>query len=332
LGLRQVQGARLEAGGAAVRRDAPAGEAEAFVRDIVPPPVIEPRTAGLNFGKAYDGTVADAGGFGTGLTHRLPGTGGALAGNDPNLVVNSEAGRLELTTTDSDINGQAQLPTGEYLGIRLADLGFTGDEDFEVQVFLPNVPALQNVGQFGLYAGARSDKVIRGGLISRGNKSGDGKPVRAGAPPDARGEGSYTVFMTNNDGGLDRDSHALGLFSMGDDLRVRLKRTNGKYALTVENATTGSATSLAVRHPAFLDAENDLYVGLFGANTQSEVRRTLFVKEFTATVWTTAGGRTMAGRTLPTVPLATAPQVPGRGGANNVGVRAVAAVRASAEQ
>jgi hypothetical protein len=304
LDLTRAQSARLEVGGAAVRRDAPAGEALAFVRDIVPPPVVEPRTTALNFGKAYEGTVADAHGFGTGLAYRLPGTGAELPASDPNLVVNADEGRLELTTSESDINGQARLPTGEYLGVRLADLGFTGTEDFEVQAFLPNVPALQNVGQFGLYAGARSDKVIRGGLISRGNKSGPaGKPDPSAAPADARTEGSYTVFMTNNADGRDRDSHALGLFSMGDDLRVRLKRAGGKYALTVENVTTGSASTLSIRHPGYLDAENDLYVGLFGANTQSQVRRTLFVKEFAVTVWTTSGGKTLAGRTLPATPV-----------------------------
>jgi hypothetical protein len=134
-------------------------------------------------------------------------------------------------------------------------------------VFIPNIPALQNVGQFGLYAGARSDTVIRGGLISRGEKG-------------------YTLFMTNNDGGRDRDSHFLGLFSMGDDLRIRLKRTSGKYALSVDNLTTGASSTLAIRHPAYLDPQNDLYVGLFGANTGSELRRTLFIKEFAVTVWT----------------------------------------------
>lgn len=271
LDLTRDQSARQEAGGAFVPRQASPAELGTFVRSIVPPPVIEPRTLRLNFGKAYAGTLADAQGFGTGLTYRLPGTGAALAEADPNLAVSAADGRLELTTSRSDINGQQGLPTGEYLGVRLADLGFTGPEDFEVAVFIPNIPALQSVGQFGLYAGARSDRVIRGGLISRGP------------------EGPYTLFMTNNDGGRDRDSHFLGLFSMGDDLRVRLRRTSGKYALTVENLTTGSGSTLNIRHPDFLDAENDLYVGLFGANTNSDARRTLFIKEFAATVWTRGG-------------------------------------------
>lgn len=266
------QAVRIDEGAVTIRHVA--GFADGFIRQIVPPPVIEPRTMSLNFGKGYDGTISDGQGLGTGLTHRLPGTGAEISPYDPNLIVNSEASQLELTTTNSDINHQVNLPTGEYLGVRLADLGFTGSEDFEVQMFAPNIPALQSVGQFGLYAGARSDRVIRGGVISRGE------------------DGRYTLFMTNNDGGRDANSHFLGLFSMGDDLRIRLSRMNGKYALTVENVTTGSSSTLAIKHPAFLDAENDLYVGLFGANTRSEVRKTLLIKEFSVTVWTsrTSGG------------------------------------------
>ena len=286
--LTGAQSARLEAAGGVVVRPAAAdgvggvgaGPGD-FVRGIVPPPVIEPCTMRVNFGKGYDGTVADASGVGTGLTHRLPGTGGDLPAGDPNLVVNAADGQLELTTTRSDINGRRDLGTGEYLGIRLAELGFTGPEDFEVQMVVPNIPALQRIGQFGLYAGARSDRVIRGGLLSRGD---DGQAD----------EGRYTLFMTNNDGGRDADSHFIGLFATGDDVRVRLKRTNGKYALTVENLGTGAASTLTIRHPAYLDPENDLYVGLFGANTSSEVRRTLLIKEFAVTVWTRDAGERKA--------------------------------------
>lgn len=264
--LVSAQSAMMDQDGVDLRPDVAADQ---FVRQIVPPPVIEPRTMNLMFGKGYDGTIADAQGMGTGMSHRLPGTGTGLSPYDSNLFVNSEEGHLELTTTNSDINHQENLATGEYLGVRLADLGFTGSEDFEVQMFIPNIPALQRVGQFGLYAGAKSDKVIRGGLISRG------------------ADGNYTLFMTNNDGGRDADSHFVGLFSMGDDIRIRLSRTNGKYALTVANEKTGASSTLAIKHPDFLDAENDLYVGLFGANTRSEETRTLLIKDFSVTVWTT---------------------------------------------
>jgi hypothetical protein len=277
--LSQNQAARMTAGKVTVQA-APGAEAERFVRAIVPPPVIVPRTLRLRFDRASDGGIGDAAGQGTGLTHRLPGTGSALAERDVNLRLDLAQRLLELTTTNSDLNTQYRLHHGEYLGMRLADLGFTGREDFAVSVTIPNIPALESVGQFGLYAGPRSDRNIRGGLISSRRL----------------GPGQYTQFLVNNDAGCDADPYRVGLLTTGTDLRLTLKRTGGKYALTVENMTAGGASTLTIRHPAFLDNERDLYVGLFGANTQSEVRKTLLIKEFSATVWTfspaAAGGQT----------------------------------------
>jgi hypothetical protein len=240
-----------------------------FVRTIVAPPVIVPRTLRLNFDRAVEGTIRDQAGAGTGLTHRLPGTGKLLTERDDNLRLNRDKGQLELTTTNSDLNTQYKLDQGEYFGVRLADLGLTGKEDFAVAVTIHNIPALDVVGQFGLYAGARSDRSIRGGLIGH---------MEAG---------QYTQFLVNNDEGIDtEDICKVGLLSTGTDLRLTFKRTAGKYSLTVENLTEGSTSTLTIRHPDFLDEEKDLYVGLFGANTQSEVRKTLVFKDFQATVWT----------------------------------------------
>jgi hypothetical protein len=268
--LGQHQAARIEAGKVTVRPAPPAGAADQYVRAIVPPPVVQPRTLRLTFDRAAEGGVRDAAAAGTGLTHRLPGTGTRLPENDPNLRLNPARAQLELTTTNSDINTQYRLFHGEYLGVRLADLGFTGPEDFAVTVTIPNIPALESVGQFGLYAGARSDKNIRGGLIKR------------------REPGEYTQFLVNNGDGNDDDICRVGLHAPGTDHRLTLKRTAGKYALTVENLTTGSTSALTIRHPEFLDGERDLYVGLFGANTQSDVRKTLLFKEFQVTVWSVA--------------------------------------------
>jgi len=266
--LLRDQAARIDAAGLRVDRgplDQP------FVRAIVAPPAITPRTLKLDFRQAKVGTLCDAGGAGVGLTHRLPGTGEKYADGSPNLKFVPGEGRLELTTTNSDINRQINLAQGEYLGVRLADLGFTGEEDFEVGVRIPDIPALKRVGQFGVYAGTASDANIRGGLISR------------------KDHGEYTIFHVNNQDGKDRDSHFLGLFTTGDEIRIRLQRKGGKYSLTVENLTTGAGSTLVIPHPTWLDGSPDLYVGLFGANTQSELRRTLRIEEFHATVWTRKG-------------------------------------------
>jgi ferric-dicitrate binding protein FerR (iron transport regulator) len=266
--LTEHQSAQISGGQVTVRPAQAPGAANEFVRAIVPPPVVLPRTLRLTFDSAAEGGVRDRAGLRSGLTYRLPGTGHCLPANDGNLRLNRDEAQLELTTTNSDLNTQYQLHHGEYLGARLADLGFTGKEDFVVKVTIPNIPALEDVGQFGLYAGARSSCNIRGGLI--GHKAA----------------GQYTQFLVNNKDGKDtEDICKVGLLFTGTNLRLTLERTRGKYALTVENLTNGSTSTLAIRHPDFLDAENDLYVGLFGANTQSEVRRTLTFKDFQATVW-----------------------------------------------
>jgi hypothetical protein len=269
--LTEHQSARIESGQVKIRQIAPAAEESRFVRTIVPAPVIVPRSLELAFNRASAKGVKDLAGRGTGLTDRLPGTGALLPDRDSNLHLNTDRSQLELTTTNSDLNTQYKLERGEYLGIRLADLGFTGTEDFAVTVTIPNIPALEVVGQFGLYAGARSNCNIRGGLIGH------------------MAPGEYTQFLVNNKDGCDTpDVCKVGLLTTGTDLRLTLKRTAGKYSLTVENLTTGSTSTLTIRHPDFLDAEKDLYVGLFGANTQSEVRKTLTFKGFQATVWTVA--------------------------------------------
>ena len=161
------------------------------------------------------GTLLDGVGRGTGLRHRLPGTGTGLPQRNPNLRVRPERRALELTTTRSDLNTQERLATGEYLGFRLAEMGFTGREDFEISATIPDIPGLNEVGQFGLYAGPRGDTNIRGGLIRRGDV--DGSPV-----PQA-----FRVFLVNNQKGIDTDIYEVGLMTTGDDLHLKL---HGKTA------------------------------------------------------------------------------------------------------
>jgi hypothetical protein len=222
----------------------------------------------LDFARPVPGTIMDREGRGVGFAHRLPGTGSALPAHDPNIRLRPESRYLELTTTRSDINTQEGMPTGEYPGVRLADLGFTGKEDFEISATMPNIPGLKVVGQFGLYVGAFSDRNIRGGLISW-------------PQPDL-----YRLFLVNNQNGIDQDLYEVGLMTTGDDLRLTLCRKSGRYSLVVENRTRKSSSTLNIAHPAFLDREIELYAGLFGANTQSEHSKTLTIREVKVTVWT----------------------------------------------
>ncbi len=195
-----------------------------FVRSIEPSPVVTPRTFHLDFTRPRAGSILDADGRGIGLTHRLPGTGAALPRLDPNLRLQTGLGVLNLTTTRSDINTQDHMPTGEYLGVRLSDLGFTGREDFEFSATIPKIPSLDVVGQFGLYVGASSVANIRGGLIS--------------TPQPGR----YGLFLVSNFGGRDSDLNEVGVMSTGDDLRLTIRRANGRYCLVVENITREART------------------------------------------------------------------------------------------
>jgi len=246
-----------------------------YVRAIVPPPVRTPRILHLDFTRPVPGTLTEALGRGVGLAHRLPGTGNELPKRDPNLRLRPDRRALELTTTRSDLNTQERLATGEYLGTRLAELGFTGKEDFEISATIPDIPGLKEVGQFGLYAGSKSDTSIRGGLISR---SGLGYSPASDV---------FRLFLVNNCKGIDNDIYEVGLMTTGDDLRLSLRRLGGRYSLVVDNLTRNSSSTLEIAHPAFLDHENDLYVGFFGANTQSDLRKTLTIREVKVTVWTT---------------------------------------------
>src|SRR5262249_61703922 len=121
-------------------------------------------------------------------------------------------------------------------GARLAARACAGSEDFEVSTVFPEIPALEFIGQFGLYAGARSDRAIRGGVLK------------------LRKEGAevYTQFLVNNPDGKDADLYEVGLLRPGTDLRLTLRRLSGNYTLTVENLSAAGATPLPIRHPAYL--------------------------------------------------------------------------------
>ncbi len=244
-----------------------------FIRSIEPSRVVTPHTLQLDFQREVPGSLLDTRGRGTGLTHRLPGTGSALSLRDPNLRVEPSQRVLLLTTTRSDLNTQDGMPTGEYLGFRLSDLGFTGQEDFEISTTIPEIPHLEVVGQFGLYVGSDCTSSIRGGMISLDQ-------------PDR-----YHEFLVNNHHGIDSDPNQIGLMTTGDDLRLTLRRAGGLYSLTVENETRGSSNTLTITHPAFLDQRRDLYAGIFGANTQSNAPKTLSIKELKVTVWAAKPGR-----------------------------------------
>jgi len=259
----------------AVSRKPPETSPTKFIREITLPPIFAPRTVTLDFKAPVSGSLADADGLGTGLTHRLPGTGKRLLQHDANLKLNVDKRQLELTTTDSDINRRYKLEQGEYLGFRLSDFGFTGTEDFSIAVTIPEIPELAAVGQFGLFAGTRNDRSIRGGLIrdnTATTKNGTDNNITI-----------YRQFMANNNGGSDSDGFFVGLYASGEDMQMTLRRTAGKYYLTVGNHK--GANTIDIKHPEFLDGEKDIFLGLYGANTQSNTPQMIIIKKIEITVW-----------------------------------------------
>jgi len=266
--LHQNEAARIDRRSVALEPPTPAWDRKTYVRSIKPAVHATPHTIALDFSQPQPGTLLDRQGRGVGLPTRLPGTGFLLPPKDPNLYLKLDQAALELDTTRSDLNTQEHIGTGEYIGFRLRDHGFTGPEDFEISALIPKIPGFEVVGQFGLFAGPRSTQNIRGGLIRR-------------PQPEL-----YRAFLVNNHNGIDTDIHEVGLTTTGDDLRLLLRRTSGRYALEVENLTRHSSSTLAIAHPSYLDQETDLYVGLFGANTQSQQSRTLTIREVRLTVWT----------------------------------------------
>ena len=94
-----------------------------------------------------------------------------------------------------------------------------------------------------------------------------------------------TLFMVNNDGGNDSDSNKVGLLNAGIDLQLTLSRIDNKFSLTAENLTDGGSASLSIRHPEYLDRQNEMHVGVFGANPFSDVRKTVSIRKFTINIW-----------------------------------------------
>jgi hypothetical protein len=268
--VEEKQAARIDARGVALQAPNKGPDVSQFVRAIVPARKIVPSTLALDFRRGLSGTLLDKNGLGTGLSHRLPGTGKLLQEHDENLQLDPDEGRLLLTTTNSDLNTTYRLGRGEYLGVRLADLGFTGSEDFAITVVVPDIPVLEKVGQFGLYAGLHSKMSVRGGMISTSEPR------------------MYDQMLVENRDGRDDRPHYMGVGFPGDDLRLTLRREGKNFTLTVENQTTGSSTTIKMRQPDFLDDEKDLFVGFFGANTQSKIQQTLKLQELKVTVWTVA--------------------------------------------
>ena len=204
------------------------------------------------------GTILDQNGLGTGFTDRLAGTGGAIPNNNPNLNLDTNNGILQFTTTTSDINGQTNMPTMNAIGIRLSNLGFTGNQDFSVSGTFSGFPTSNvNFDQFGLYVGTSSSQNIRNGFLNSGIRR---------------------VFAVNNNGGNDSGIALLNLSPSETTLNTTISRTDAVWNIDI------NGSNLNIVQPTFLNNQADLFVGIYGSNTAAGNEFTFNVENFEASV------------------------------------------------
>jgi beta-xylosidase len=196
------------------------------------------RRVDLDFSRAATQGLRDANGVFTGLTTRLPGTGGALPSLDPNLLLDPTAGLLKLSTTRGDFNGGAGLAGTSTPGIALADLGFTGGEDFSATAVFRPLPGIEFIDQVGLYVGAAGNTLTRAGTI-------------VFATPER--------YSTHTIGGGDTGGHFFGFgFNGADGMTVTISRSSGVWHYFVDGVEWNPVTPAS-----FLDGRSDLVTGLF---------------------------------------------------------------------
>lgn len=221
----------------------------------------------LNFNTAIPGTIMDSAGNGTGLTDRLPGTGSDLLADDSNMALDTDAGVLTILSTDSDLNQQRNLATGEYLGTSLASLGFTGDgNNFTVRALFNNIQYAESFDQFGLYVGTDSLHVFRGGWLW-----------------DSRAFAFTTDHLGNSDFALATSGPLAP--DVGDTVMLTLSRNNAHYSFTITNLTHPAKSGvIPLSQPRYLAGATNLYVGVFAANADNPIPRTLVVTDYAVTV------------------------------------------------
>jgi hypothetical protein len=189
------------------------------------------------------GTITDVDAEATGLVRLAnTGTNPAYLPNDPNINLNTAGtGTFTFRTETTDFNGQQTMSNMAALGINLSSLGFTGGQDFKVRVKFVNTPAMGGADQLGIFAGASSTQLIRGGRIAANGALG----VNTNGNND-----SAAVFPGNQEA-----------LVAGRPITVELSRVAGVWAMSMNGVDiTPSA------QPDFLNGVADLTVGFFGCD------------------------------------------------------------------
>lgn len=219
----------------------------------------------LDFNAGVPGTIQDVNGLGTGFTSRLPGTGVNIAIPDPLLFLNTGTGRLVVTGTNSDLNGQGNLVNAEFVGFRLTTLGYnTGDDfSFSSQIFVASAGGYsQPFDQFGIFVGSSSTQVFRaGGLFTN----------------------TRTAYSAHTNGTVDtaQTFNTTLAPQLDETFILTLARTAGVYSVSYNNLTNAARSgTLAINQPTFLNGNPDLYVGVYIMNSGNNSPKALRLDNF----------------------------------------------------
>jgi hypothetical protein len=168
---------------------------------------------------------------------------------------------LALRTTRADFNGAAGLDANSSPGAALADLGFTGSEDFAVTAVFRPLPGIEFIDQVGVYVGASSAALTRAGTI-------------VFAAPER-----YSVHSRN---GVDEGGRFFGFgFNGSDGMTVTITREAGAWRYYVDGVEWNPPAP-----PTFLDGVADLTAGVFAITPLNSRPKTVALDSLSVVVAT----------------------------------------------
>ncbi len=235
---------------------------------VAPVKVIVPiGTFARDFSAPSNG-ITDFNGIGTGLPTRLPGTGSALATNDPNLFIDG-TGNLEIFSTSSDFNGGNGMDVNESLGVSLNTIGFTGTQDLNAWAIFPlPFPSTAQFDQFGIVIGESTLAHTRAGSITFAakerysenvNTNASGVPVNTG--------GQYFGFG----------------FNASIPMTVLINRTAGVWHYFIDGVQWD-----VLAQPTFLNDRTNLTACIFAEDVVNGVHKIFNVDQFETRVFNKA--------------------------------------------
>ena len=230
------------------------------------------KTIMLKFDSPVPATIKDKNGFGTGFTHWLPGTGGAYPLDQPNpnfdllvqsgsLQVRSTRSNLEVSGGGSHLNPFAVTPAVYIPGV--------SGKDLTISVLIKDIHVTLESDQFVLFAAASVGKQLRGGC----------HVWSSGANP-------RQYYLSSNRGGWDGKEWygPTGAFVEGDKVRLTLTRTGGSWGLAWNDYSQGTQGGSPRFSFPWLDAEPNLYCGIWYANPTNDNPKTSRIESFSVSV------------------------------------------------